>query len=128
MTAQKIETQKWQGELTSGSLGIVFYDKWQAFCYMCSFSILSYYFRLIASQHGSVKLFIWEDWVHFCTLRKTALMLLHDRSSYESEIPTSAVQNIKPVISLWKKRYQKTNAAKVASKFGCIKLNISSNT
>lgn len=62
--------------------------------------------RLIAVQHGTVKLFVWEDWVKFCTLRKTAFMLLHDRSYIESNLPTSAIQNIKPALSAWGNKWE----------------------
>ncbi|XP_034251070.1 TATA box-binding protein-associated factor RNA polymerase I subunit B [Thrips palmi] len=63
--------------------------------------------KLIASQHGSLKLFVWDDWVKFITLRQTALMLLHDRSALQNKLPTSAVQNIRPLVSLVKNKYVK---------------------
>lgn len=74
--------------------------------------IVSLLFRLITSQNTSAMLFVWDDWEHFCVLRRTAFML-HIESSYaQSKVTTSSIQNVDPFITIWKKKYRREQKRK----------------
>ncbi|KAK3931436.1 TATA box-binding protein-associated factor RNA polymerase I subunit B [Frankliniella fusca] len=59
--------------------------------------------ELLASQNSDVRFFVWDDWEHFCVLRRVAFSLLHERSFTKANFSTSVVQNVNPVISAWNK-------------------------
>lgn len=58
--------------------------------------------EVLVSQNESTELFVWDDWERFCTLRRTAFMLLHEPNQYQLRDSTSVYQNVEASISGWR--------------------------